>query len=105
MGIEYATIKLTGGQRLRKPLKKGIKFDTLSIGDSRWFTELSEMTNGVHSPFSTDSKTSQLVEVAALSRGGENAKALYKANYQKFVEEGDTEMVDVYLAYSKEVLC
>ena len=104
MGIEYATRKLTGGQRLRKPLKKGIKFDTLSIGDSRWFTELSEMTNGVHSPFSTDSKTSQLVEVAALSRGGENAKALYKANYQKFVEEGDTEMVDVYLAYSKEVL-
>lgn len=88
----------------KKAAEKGIKFDTLSIGDSRWFTELSEMTNGVHSPFSTDSKTSQLVEVAALSRGGENAKALYKANYQKFVEEGDMEMVDVYLAYSKEVL-
>ena len=89
----------------KKAAEKGIKFDTLSIGDSQWFTELSEMTNGVHSPFSTDSKTSQLVEVAALSRGGENAKALYKANYQKFVEEGDMEMIDVYSEYSKEALC
>lgn len=89
----------------KKATEKGIKFDTLSIGESQWFTELSKMTNGVHSPFSTDSKTSQLIEAAALSRGGESAKELYKVNYQKFVEEGDTEMVDVYLAYSKEVLC
>lgn len=37
-------------------------------------------------------------------RGGENAKALYKANYQKFVEEGDMEMIDVYSEYSKEAL-
>lgn len=58
----------------KKAAEKGIKFDTLSIGDSQWFTELSEMTNGVHSPFSTGSKTPQLVEAAALSRGGENAK-------------------------------
>lgn len=89
----------------KKAAEKGIKFDTLSIGDSQWFTELSEMTNGVHSPFSTGSKTPQLVEAAALSRGGENAKALYKANYQKFVEEGDMEMIDVYSEYSKEALC
>ena len=88
----------------KKAAEKGIKFDTLSIGDSQWFTELSEMTNGVHSSFSTGSKTPQLVEVAALSRGGENAKALYKANYQKFVEEGDMEMIDVYSEYSKEAL-
>lgn len=25
--------------------------------------------------------------------------------YQKFVEEGDMEMIDVYSEYSKEVLC
>lgn len=88
-----------------KAAKKGIKFDTLSITDNMWFAELSQMTNGVHSSFRTDSKTSQLIEATILSRGGENAKILYKANYQKFVKEGDTEMVDVYLAYSKEVLC
>lgn len=29
----------------KKAAEKGIKFDTLSIGDSQWFTELSEMTN------------------------------------------------------------
>lgn len=69
-----------------------------------WFAELSQMTNGVHSSFRTNSKTSQLIEAATLSRGGENAKALYKANYQKFVEEGDMEMIDVYSEYSKEAL-
>ena len=42
---------------------------------------------------------------AVFKAAHENAKALYKANYQKFMEEGDMEMVDVYLAYSKEVLC
>lgn len=51
------------------------------------------------------SEAKSKTKAAALSRGGESAKELYKVNYQKFVEEGDTEMVDVYLAYSKEVLC
>lgn len=42
---------------------------------------------------------------AVFKAAHENAKALYKANYQKFVEEGDMEMIDVYSEYSKEALC
>lgn len=58
----------------KKAAEKGIKFDTLTIGDNQWYKKLSKMTNGVSAPFSTSSKTSQLVEAAALARGGEVRK-------------------------------
>ncbi len=47
----------------------------------------------------------EFISKAENTYGGENAKALYKANYQKFVEEGDMEMIDAYSEHSKEALC
>ena len=61
-------------EEAKKAAEKGIKFDTLTIGDNQWYKKLSKMTNGVSAPFSTSSKTSQLVEAAALARGGEVRK-------------------------------
>lgn len=91
-------------EEAKKAAEKGIKFDTLTINKIEWYKELSEITNGVSAPFSTSSKTSQLVEAAALARGGEKTKGLYKAAMCNFNASGDAEMTAVYTAYSKEVI-
>ena len=91
-------------EEAKKAAEKGIKFDTLTINKTGWYKELSSITNGVSAPFSTSSKTSQLVEAAALARGGEKTRNLYKATMNSFEASGDTEMTAVYAAYSKEVI-
>ena len=91
-------------EEAKKAAEKGIKFDTLTIGETRWYKELSSTTNGVSAPFSTSSKTSQLVEAAALARGGEKTRGLYKATMDSIVASGDAEMTAVYTAYKKEVI-
>lgn len=91
-------------EEAKKAAEKGIKFDTLTINKTGWYKELSSTTNGVSAPFSTSSKTSQLVEAAALARGGEKTRGLYKATMDSFEASGDTEMTAVYAAYSKEVI-
>lgn len=91
-------------EEAKKAAEKGIKFDTLTIEETEWYKELSSITNGVSAPFSTSSKTSQLVEAAALARGGEKTRGLYKATMDSFEASGDTEMTAVYAAYSKEVI-
>lgn len=89
-------------EEAKKAAEKGIKFDTLTIGGNQWYKKLSKMTNGVSAPFSTSSKTSQLVEAAALARGGEATKAMYYATMDSLRD--DAEMTAVYTAYSKEVI-
>ena len=91
-------------EEAKKAAEKGIKFDTLTIDKIEWYKELSSITNGVSAPFSTSSKTSQLVEAAALARGGEKTRGLYKATMDSFKASGDAEMTAVYAAYSKEVI-
>lgn len=86
----------------KKAAERGIKFDTLTIGANDWYKRLSKITNGVSAPFSTSSKTSQLVEAAALARGGEATKAVYYTTMDSFKD--DAEMTAVYAAYSKEVI-
>lgn len=91
-------------EEAKKAAEKGIKFDTLTIGETGWYKELSSTTNGVSAPFRTSSKTSQLVEAAALARGGEKTRDLYNATMYSFKTSGDAEMTAVYTAYSKEVI-
>lgn len=93
-------------EEAHKAAEKGIKFDTLNINPlySYWYEELSKITNGVHAPFSTSSKTSQIIEAAALSRGGEKTRELYKVTMDSVMASSDGEMKAVYSAYSKEVL-
>lgn len=89
-------------EEAKKAAEKGIKFDTLTINKTGWYKELSKITNGVSTPFSTSSKTSHLVEAAALARGGSRTKLAYKTTMGSFVN--DAEMSAVYAAYSKEVV-
>lgn len=66
-----------------------------------WYKELSAMTNGVSVPFNNSGKTSQVIEAAALSRGGTRTKAMYMATMDSVKD--DVELNAVYTAYSKEV--
>ena len=91
-------------EEAKKAAEKGIKFDTLTITSTPWYGELSKMTNGISAPFSSSSKTSQLVEAAAMSRGGEMAKAMYMTTMDSVMNSDDEEMKAVYSAYSKEVI-
>ena len=72
----------------------------MTINKTWWYEELSSTTNDVSAPFSTSSKTSQLVEAAALARGGEKTRELYKVNMDSFEASGNAEMTTVYAAYS-----
>lgn len=90
-------------EEAKKASELGIKFDTMTIDPLhvKWYKELSAMTNGVSVPFDNSSKTSQVIEAAALSRGGARTKAMYMATMD-FVKD-DEELSAVYTAYSKEV--
>lgn len=88
-------------EEAKKASELGIKFDTMTISAVNWYKELSAITNGISVPFKNSRKTSQVVEAAALSRGGERTRGLYKATMDFFA--GDAEMTAVYNAYSKEV--
>lgn len=90
-------------EEAKKASELGIKFDTMTISAVGWYKELSAITSGISVPFRNSSKTSQVVEAAALSRGGTRTKALYEATMDSFAAMGDTEMTAVYTAYSKEV--
>lgn len=87
-----------------KASKLGIKFDTMTIDPLHvnWYKELSAMTNGVSVPFKNSGKTSQVIEAAALSRGGTRTKAMYMATMDSVKD--DVELNAVYTAYSKEVI-
>ena len=108
VGYSYGNIvvnnQIDWREEAKKAAEKEIKFDTLTIYETEWYKELSSITNGVSAPFSTSSKTSQLVEAAALARGGEKTRSLYKATMDSFEASGDTEMTAVYAAYSKEII-
>lgn len=90
-------------EEAKKASELGIKFDTMTIDPMyvEWYKELSAMTNGVSVPFKNSGKTSQVIEAAALSRGGERTRGLYKATMDSVKD--DAELSAVYTAYSKEV--
>lgn len=90
-------------EEAKKASELGIKFDTMTIDPMyvEWYKELSAMTNGVSVPFKNSGKTSQVIEAAALSRGGTRTKAMYMATMDSVKD--DVELNAVYTAYSKEV--
>lgn len=86
----------------RKSADQGIKWDTMKIGSQAWLVQLSEMTNGVSVPFSESKNTTHLVEAAALARGGERTRGIFRATMDSFKD--DAEMSAVYAKYKKEVV-
>lgn len=107
VGYSYRSIvsnaQIDWREEAKKVSKLGIKFDTMTIDPMyvEWYKELSAMTNGVSVPFNNSGKTSQVIEAAALSRGGTRTKAMYMATMDSV--KADVELNAVYTAYSKEV--
>ena len=88
----------------KKSAALGIKWDTLSINSrySDWYKELSSLTNGVHAPFKTDTKTNDLIRAAAYSRGGAATMDSFRGCAKAIVN--DSELAATYAAYSKELV-
>lgn len=107
VGYSYRSIvsnaQIDWREEAKKASKLGIKFDTMTIDPMyvEWYKELSAMTNGISVPFNNSGKTSQVIEAAALSRGGTRTKAMYMATMDSVKD--DVELNAVYTAYSKEV--
>lgn len=108
IGYSFGNIVINNQIDWREEAKKaaanGIKIDTMQCSNSRWYKELSKMTNGINLPFKTDSKTSQVIEAASYARGGESTRELFRATMDSALASGDTELSAVYTAYSKEVI-
>mgnify|MGYP003590506410 CR=1 FL=1 len=107
VGYSYRNIvrnaQIDWREEAQKASELGIKFDTMTINPIyvEWYKKLSAMTNGVSVPFKNSGKTSQVIEAAALSRGGTRTKAMYMATMDSVKD--DVELSAVYTAYSKEV--
>ena len=108
VGYSYRNIvsnaQIDWREEAKKASELGIKFDTMTINPIyvEWYKKLSAMTNGVSVPFKNSGKTSQVIEAAALSRGGTRTKAMYIATMDSVKD--DVELNAVYTAYSKEVI-
>ena len=108
VGYSYRNIvrnaQIDWREEAQKASELGIKFDTMTINPIyvEWYKKLSAMTNGVSVPFKNSGKTSQVIEAAALSRGGTRTKAMYIATMDSVKD--DVELSAVYTAYSKEVI-
>lgn len=108
VGYSYRNIvrnaQIDWREEAQKASELGIKFDTMTINPMyvEWYKKLSAMTNGVSVPFKNSGKTSQVIEAAALSRGGTRTKAMYMATMDSVKD--DVELSAVYTAYSKEVI-
>lgn len=107
VGYSYRSIvsnaQIDWREEAKKASELGIKFDTMTIDPMyvEWYKELSAMTNGISVPFNNSGKTSQVIEAAALSRGGTRTKAMYMATMDSVKD--DVELSAVYTAYSREV--
>lgn len=108
VGYSYSNIvhnaQIDWREEAIKAASLGISFDTLSIHGYKWYEELSQITDGIYAPFSSSNKTSQLVEVAAYSRGGDMTKQVFFDAMASANASGDTEMINTYAAYSKKVV-
>src|SRR5574344_1728474 len=76
-----------------------IKIDTLTITDTPWYKELSEMTNGVSVPFESGEKTARLVEAATMARGSLSSRRRFDILADSCEDE---EMRNVFTSYLKE---
>jgi len=86
-------------QEARKAAAEKIKIDTVTINPLPWYKELSDMTNGISVPFSTGSKTADLVEAATMARGSMMSRRKFD---RMEAECQDEELKAVYRSYRKE---
>lgn len=103
IGYSYSNIVIDNKIDWREEAKKAaslkIKIDTVTITDSPWYRELSEMTNGTSIPFRTGYKTGRLMEAAIYSKGSMASREMF----DKLASEClDDELRNVYASLRKD---
>lgn len=82
---------------MSKSGSKKIKIDTVTITDSPWYKELSQITDGISVPFDSGEDTARLVEAATLSRGSVEQRILFD---KLSAECSDPKLKRVFSSYS-----
>lgn len=93
-------------EEARKSSELSIQWDTLSCGRGvveTFYKPLSEMTNGVNMPFSSQEKTADVVFAATSVRGSAASKASYLASVTMAETSGDDELIGTYKALRKKL--
>ena len=83
----------------QKAAEMKIKIDTVTIRETEWYKELSQMTNGISVPFASGHKTARLVEAATNARGSIKARMKFDEMYNNCVDE---ECIRMFSAYKDE---
>ena len=61
------------------------------------------MTNGIHAPFQTSSKTADVIYAATYSRGGDATRDVFEKKMSRAVASGDAELMATYDIYKKKL--
>lgn len=80
--------------------KDGIQVDTIAVTQDEWYKELSKITNGVHSLFSSSEKTVDLVRAATYSR---SSTAGFSFLYSAVVDGPDSELSGMVKSYKTKL--
>jgi hypothetical protein len=87
----------------KKSAAMNIKWDTLSIPPSHdWYSELSEITGGLHLPFSQSDETHQLVKMSTVARSKGVDSAAF-INMEAEMRSGSKGLGETYAKYKKEI--
>lgn len=111
VGYSYGNIikhnQIDWKDEVGKSVGLGIKWDTLSCGNSAkyFYEEMSRMSDGVHIPFQTSHKMSEVTAATVRSRGvsGSAGVSAFMTSYSMASLAGDVEMERSYEALSKNL--
>ncbi|MBQ2366274.1 MAG: VWA domain-containing protein [Bacteroidaceae bacterium] len=87
----------------QKAAEMKIKIDTVTIRETEWYKELSQMTNGISVPFASGHKTARLVEAATNARGSIKARMKFDEMYESCVDEECRNMFASYQAEREKI--
>ncbi len=93
-------------EEAKKAAAIGLQIDTLNCGSgyqASFYRPLSEMTNGVNIPFSSQDKTQHAVYAATSVRGSFASKAKFRASMADAFEMGDDELIGTYKSLSSKL--
>lgn len=93
-------------EEAKKAAALGIQIDTLNCGagyQTSFYRPLSDMTNGVNIPFSTQGKTTEAVYAATSVRGSSLSKKGFERSFRAAMDSGDEELIGTYKALSSKL--
>jgi hypothetical protein len=86
-------------EEAKKAASKNIQFDTLRIDrGTKWYEELSKITNVICAEFSNSGKVSEVIKAATYARGSVDS---FYSSMKEAEKSGDGELIGMYKSMSK----